>query len=89
MTQNFQAQKSPKLPPIEIPISALSLDALSGLIREFILREGTDYGVHEVEFEKKFNQVKKQIDHGDVKIVFDQDEGSATLITSRDFSRFK
>ncbi|GIL16338.1 MAG: hypothetical protein BroJett040_00890 [Oligoflexia bacterium] len=83
----IESFKKNSAPPVEVPASVLSADALSGLIREFILREGTDYGAHEVEFEKKFSQVQKQISKGDVKIIFDPEEGSATLMTTRDFTR--
>lgn len=36
-----------------IPWQEISADALSNLIREFVLREGTDYGESEVSLEQK------------------------------------
>lgn len=75
--------------PIEITPSQLSPDALNGIIENFILREGTDYGVVEVEFEKKKSQIQKQIDRGDVKIVFDQISETVSLITATDFRKLQ
>lgn len=73
--------------PIEIPLAALSEDALSGMIDAFIMREGTDYGVQEISHEAKVKQIKKQLENGDVKIVFDPNTETATLITDRDFKK--
>lgn len=75
--------------PIEITPSQLSPDALNGIIENFILREGTDYGVVEVEFEKKKSQIQKQIDRGDVKIVFDQTSETVSLLTATDFRKLQ
>ncbi len=75
--------------PIEIIPSQLSPDALNGIIENFILREGTDYGVVEVEFEKKKSQIQKQIDRGDVKIFFDQTSETVSLLTATEFRKFQ
>lgn len=75
--------KSDQQPPIEIPLSALSADALNGMIDAFIMREGTDYGANEVPHENKVKQIRKQLDKGDVKIVFDPNTETATLMTAR------
>lgn len=83
MNDNSESQQ----PPIEIPLSALSSEALSGLIDAFIMREGTDYGVNEVSHESKVKQVRRQLEKGDVKIVFDSNTDTATLITEREFKR--
>jgi hypothetical protein len=64
-----------------IPPEALSADALVGLISEFVLREGTEYGTTEVSLETKVAQVRRQIDDGDVVIVFDEATESCDLIT--------
>ena len=75
--------------PIEITPSQLSPDALNGIIENFILREGTDYGVVEVEFDKKKSQIQKQIDRGDVKIVFDQTTETVSLLTATEFRKLQ
>jgi len=68
-------------PPVEVEASRLGEDTLSALIESFVLREGTDYGSQEFSLQTKIEQVKKQIERGDVKIVFDPDTESVTLLT--------
>ncbi len=55
-----------------IPWQELEDDTLHNLIREFVLREGTDYGDYEVSLDKKIEQVKQQLKTGDVIIVFSE-----------------
>ena len=61
-----QGEKSMK-----IPRHSLSDEALAGIIEAFVLREGTDYGHREHDFESKCRAVRKQIDAGLAEIVFD------------------
>ena len=44
---------------------------MQAIIEEFILREGTDYGVREADFADKVAQVHKQLASGEVVITFD------------------
>ncbi len=74
-------------PPIEVPMDKLSEDVVQSLIEEFILREGTDYGAIEVSLEKKKEQVSKQLENNDIKIVFDPNTDSVTLMTENQFSK--
>lgn len=67
-------------PPIEIPTGCLSAEALNGIIESFILREGTDYGAVEISFERKKEQLLKQIEKKEIKIVYDPNSESVTLI---------
>jgi uncharacterized protein YheU (UPF0270 family) len=75
------------LPPVEIPIEALSEEALRGIVDNFIMREGTDYGVNEVSYDTKFLQVCRQIKSQDIRIVFDPNSESVTLMTKLDWNR--
>ena len=63
--------------------TALSADALRGLVEEFVTRDGTDYGVRERTVEEKCRDVMRQLERGEVKIVFDPASRSANLVTSR------
>jgi uncharacterized protein YheU (UPF0270 family) len=72
---------------IEIPLERLSPDLLSAIIEEFIQREGTDYGVSEVSLEDKVQQVKRQMEQGDVIITFDSETESCNLLTRAEFKR--
>lgn len=67
-----------------IPHQQISADALQGLIEEFITREGTDYGWDESPLATKVAQVKRQIDAGDVVIVFDPATESVSLLPRRE-----
>lgn len=73
--------------PVEILPQDLSEQALAGIIENFILREGTDYGTVEVSYQKKAEQIRRQIDRGEIKIVFDQAAETVSLLTARDFQR--
>ncbi|MNL08417.1 hypothetical protein D3C87_1291360 [compost metagenome] len=77
-------QQNP-LPPVEIPLEALSADALQGIIENFIQREGTDYGANEASLEAKVAQIRKQLSRGDVKVVFDHESESVSLLTKTDW----
>lgn len=67
-----------------IPNQQLSADALHGLIEEFITREGTDYGWEEVSLSSKVAQLRRQIEAGEVVIVFDLATESVSLLPRRD-----
>jgi len=66
--------------PIEISASQLDPDTVTNLIKEFVLREGTDYGVSEVALETKIEQVRKQILRRDVQIFFEPETESINLV---------
>jgi uncharacterized protein YheU (UPF0270 family) len=55
-----------------IPWQQLEADTLDNLIREFILREGTDYGSQEVSLQDKIDQVKAQLVSGEAVILYSE-----------------
>ncbi|NQZ19636.1 MAG: YheU family protein [Bdellovibrionales bacterium] len=65
-----------------VPHSKLSQEALAGLIEEFILREGTDYGTHEYSLDDKKNHVFKQLQGGHINVVFDPNNETTSLLTN-------
>jgi uncharacterized protein YheU (UPF0270 family) len=69
-------------PPVAIPVDALSADALRGIIESFVLREGTDYGDHEVTLEAKVDAVRAQLTRGDVQILWDPNTESVQLVVA-------
>ncbi len=71
-----------------IPAERLSGDALAGLIEEFITREGTDYGALEVCLETKVQQVKQQLEQGDIVIVFDAATETVNLMTKIQYQQW-
>ncbi len=64
---------------MQIPWQSLSDSALTGVIQEFVLREGTEYGPSDVLLERKVDQVLIQIKAGKVGIFYDSDAGTTTL----------
>ncbi len=66
--------------PIAVPYAELSADALLGVIKSFVLREGTDYGEHEVTLERKMAQVRAQLESGDAQILFDPSSATANIV---------
>ena len=71
------------LEPVEVPYTALSAEALRGLVEEFVTRDGTDYGVRERSLEEKARDVMRQLERGEVKIVFDPASRSANIVPGR------
>lgn len=63
-----------------VPFNQLSQNALAGVIDEFIQREGTDYGLTEVDYQTKVEQVKAQIVSGEAVIAFDHDSQTVTIL---------
>lgn len=55
-----------------VPWQDIAPDTLENLIREFVLREGTDYGAVEVSLQSKIDQIKKQLESGDAVVVFSE-----------------
>ncbi len=72
---------------IVIAPNRLSSQALEALIDEFILREGTDYGVREIDLQTKREQVARQIERQQIVILFDPALETTTLLTTEQFKR--
>ena len=71
------------LPPIIVPHTDLSADALTGVIQSFVLREGTDYGERDVSFETKVQQVRRQLERREAEIVYDQNTESIDIVVHK------
>lgn len=78
-----QRAETPAEIPVEIPLGQLSEDLLAGIIENFILREGTDYGLTEVSYEKKVEQIRRRMNAGQIKVVFDLASDSVTLLENK------
>lgn len=64
---------------MNIPFNELESDTLTAIIEEYISREGTDYGVHEITLEQKVEQVMSQLQRGEVVVTFDPESQSCDL----------
>ncbi len=68
--------------PLEIPLHTLSDAALAGVIEAFVLREGTDYGHRDFSLERKCAAVRRQLERGDARLVYDQATRSPNIVRS-------
>lgn len=81
----YSARGGAREPPmIEVPWQEIGAETLDSLIEEFVTREGTEYGESEVPLARKVQQVRAQLQRGDVCIVFDELTESVNLMTRRD-----
>jgi uncharacterized protein len=66
---------------LEIPFKELSPEALTGVIEEFVTRDGTDYSESEIPLETKVYMIMNQLHSGEVVITFDQKTASCNIVS--------
>ncbi len=66
--------------PIEVPHGELAAETLRALIEEFVTRDGTDYGAAERTLEGKVADVRRQLERGEVRVVFDRETQTVNLV---------
>ncbi len=69
-----------------IPLNQLSEETLYAIIDDFILREGTDYGVVDITKEAKIAQVKQQLEQGSAILVYSQLHESVNILPKDQFN---
>ncbi len=67
--------------PVEIPHDLLSPEALRGVLENYVLREGTDYGAREFTHEEKLEQLMTALRRREARILFDPVTETVTLHT--------
>ncbi|MBC62261.1 MAG: cytoplasmic protein [Zetaproteobacteria bacterium] len=73
---------------MEIPYKMLKNETLNEVIKDYIFREGTDYGHKEWTLDEKIQQVLTQIKSGKAKIIFDPKSSSCTIIDFKNRKSF-
>lgn len=68
-----------------IPFSDIDQDTLNNLIEYYVLREGTDYGEHEIPLSEKVAAVKRQLKSGEVVIVYSELHETVNLMPKQQF----
>ena len=58
---------------IQVPLDRLAPDLLGAMLEEFASRDGTDYGLRECSLEEKVQDLKRQLEGGDLAVVCDLD----------------
>lgn len=66
--------------PLDIPPDALAPETLRAVLEAFVSREGTDYGAVERTLDEKVADVRRQLDRGEARLVFDPETESVTLV---------
>lgn len=67
---------------MEIPYDKLSAEILEAIIKDFVLQEGTDYGLSDYSLEEKIQQVKAQIVKGKATVVFDPETETCHIVAT-------
>jgi len=67
---------------IKIPIESLSADALDGVIDDYVMREGTDYGHRDIDLEQKREAVRRQLASGHAVITYDSSTHTTTIVVA-------
>ena len=88
----FEARPDKREPEDEgetvvVPWRELSADALRGVIVEFVTREGTEYGAADVELDTKIAQVRRQLDKGEVAVLWSSKTETVNLATRRELAK--
>lgn len=74
-------------PPVPVPHTELSAEALRGVVESVVLREGTDYGDRDVPHEQKVAQVLRQLERGEAQIMFDPVTSTVDIVVATGGSR--
>lgn len=64
---------------VEIPHIHLTPEALRRLVEEFVTRDGTDYGRVEKTLDEKVAAVMRQLDRGEVAILYDREQRTTSI----------
>jgi uncharacterized protein YheU (UPF0270 family) len=70
-----------------IPYKDLQPDTLTGIIREFVLREGTEYGEDDVPLASKVEQVKQQLANGSAFLVYSELHDTVNILPIDQFDQ--
>lgn len=68
-----------------VPYSELNPETLSAIIKEFVLREGTEYGREDVTVNEKIEQVKQQLQNGSAVLVYSELHETVNIIPADQF----
>lgn len=65
---------------VRVPPERLQPDVLLALLEEYTSRDGTDYGARELALEEKVARLRRQLDAGDLLILYDADSKEWDLV---------
>ena len=70
-----------------IPIKELSTEVLDTIVKEFVLREGTEYGEDDVPLANKVAQVKQQLASGSAFLVYSELHDTVNILPIDQFDQ--
>jgi len=79
---DLEQDRGAAIAPIRVAPDDLEPDTLRAVIESFVLREGTDYGLHEASLEAKVAQVLIQLRRGEAHITFDPATESVNVVVT-------
>ncbi|PLX95883.1 MAG: hypothetical protein C0619_00570 [Desulfuromonas sp.] len=68
---------------VEVPYKQIDPDTLRRMIQEFVTRDGADWAETGCSLEEKVDQVLRQLQNRQIKVVFDLTSQTANLIPCR------
>jgi len=63
-----------------IPHQQLATETLQALLEQHALRDGTDYGESEIPLDTKVEQLKQQLNRGEIVLVYSELHESVNLV---------
>ena len=73
---------------INVPISDISAEALTGLLEEYVSRDGADYGEVEVTIDEKTKVLRRQLEEGELSILFDPETQELDIVMREQMEKF-
>ncbi|WP_286264542.1 YheU family protein [Thalassotalea atypica] len=70
-----------------IPIEQVAPEILENIIKEFVLREGTEYGAQDVAIADKIAQVKLQLQNGSAVLVYSELHETVNIMPKEHFNQ--
>lgn len=68
-----------------IPISSLSAEILHNIIANYVLQEGTEYGLEDVSLDDKIAQVHEQLLNGSAVLVYSELHETVNILPAEQF----
>lgn len=72
---------------VEVPPQRLPAQVLRALLEEYASRDGTDYGERERSLDEKVEALQRQLESGDVALLYDAESETWDLLERRDAQR--
>jgi uncharacterized protein len=79
-TDTAADMRKPPAEAIEVPHARLPEATLRRVIEEFVTRSGTDYGAKEKALDEKVADVRRQLERGEAKLIFDPDTETTNIV---------